>query len=330
MEEQQEGRGVREGLAERRLKKFAMEYEITAERRMRAFGHTSARPSWIRRFVSSAQYHFLPHYWGAPPGWRLRARNMMGRKRTLPDFYIVGPMKGATSDLAVHLLTHPNVMPPLAKEVRGAHPEQWRLFYPTEKQKLRHARRHGVALTPFLSPFLDFMELTYNVARVQPEAKVVITLRNPVDRVFSHWKWEYFLSGSHRATYLSFLSTFSAFVDESLSRYGSSRMYTACGSDALLTSIYWRSVKYWIDSFGPGQVLVLDAADYFRDRVSYLDRIFDFVGLPRFQAPKSSIKINENPVQVPPADEASVAKLRDFFEPHNEKLWNVIGKRFDW
>lgn len=254
----------------------------------------------------------------------------MGRERTLPDFYVVGPMKGATSDLAVHLLMHPNVVLPLAKEMGGTNPEQWRILFPTKKQMLRHARRYGSAMTPFLGPVLDEMELTNNVARVQPQAKIVITLRNPVDRFFSHWKWEYFLSGSQRAANLPFIATFPAFVDESLSRHGNGRMFTACGRDGLMTSIYWKSVKHWIDSFKPGQVLVMDAADYFRDRASYLAKIFDFVGLPHFETPQSTIKINENPIRLPPADETSIQKLKTFFEPHNRQLWDVIGKRFDW
>jgi hypothetical protein len=107
-------------------------------------------------------------------------------------------------------------------------------------------------------------------------------------------------------------------------------MYTVCQRDALLTSIYWKSVKCWIDSFRPGQVLVMDAADYFRDRALYLSKIFDFVGLPQYETPQSTIRINENPVRLPSADESSIQKLKAFFEPHNQQLWNVIGKQFDW
>ena len=38
----------------------------------------------------------------------------------------------------------------------------------------------------------------------------------------------------------------------------------------------------------------------------------------------------ENPLTLPPPDEASVAKLSRFFRPHNEMLWELLGKRFAW
>jgi hypothetical protein len=47
--------------------------------------------------------------------------------------------------------------------------------------------------------------------------------------------------------------------------------------------------------------------------------------------PESSFKINENPLRdLPPADDASLKKLRAFFTPYNEKLWKTIGTGFDW
>ena len=322
-----------DAMIEHRRKKLSLAYTIPTERRMRAQGYqvngSSRRPNPVRRLVTKVQYQLLPHYWLRPPRWRVLTRALFGGRRTLPDFYVVGPIKSATSDLAVNLLLHPNVMLPLAKELWGRHPEQWRAFYPTEKQKRRYAEQYGLALSPYLGPVLDDMELPYNVSRVQPVAKVVLTLRNPAERVFSHWKWEFFLSG-RKAAALPFLSSFPAFVDTSLEVFANGRMYTRCGSDALLTSIYWKSVKHWIDCFGADNVLVVDIANYFRNREPYLKQIYDFVGLPHVSAPPSTEKINESPIAFPPADDVTMSKLKRFFEPHNEKLWNVIGKRFDW
>ena len=325
---------MNEAMIERRRKQLSQAYTFPAQRRTRALGHrikgAPRRPNFVRRLVAKTQFQLLPHYWGGPPRWRVWARRTFGATRTLPDFYVVGPIKSATSDLAVNLLLHPNVMLPLAKELRGRHPEEWRAFYPTEKEKRRHAERHGLALSPFLGPFLDDMELPYNISRVQPGAKVVLTLRNPAERVYSHWKWEFYLTGARRAPTLPFLSSFSSFVDTSLDVFSNGRMYTQCGWDALLTSIYWRSVKNWIDAIGRDNVLVLDIAGYFRDREYYLRQIYDFVGLPHVSGVPSNDKINENPIKLPPADDATMSKLSSFFEPYNQKLWGVIGKEFSW
>jgi hypothetical protein len=174
------------------------------------------------------------------------------------------------------------------------------------------------------------MELIHHMSRLSPHAKIVITLRNPVQRVYSHWKWEVFLAGRHRAATLPFLSTFPAYVDHCLELFPTCPIFTACGLSALQDSIYWKAVSLWIEAFGRENVLVLDMEEYLKDRNSMLSRIYEFVGLPDFVVPAAASSVNENPLRLPPPDQASLDKLKVFFEPFNTKLWDVIGKEFEW
>ena len=261
--------------------------------------------------------------------WRQYVRAMGGR-RTLPDFCVIGPPKSGTSDLAVSILMHPNVLTPISKEIWDPNPETWRLAYPTEREKRRHAERHGIALSPYLTPCLHWLAYPHMLSQARPNTKIVITLRNPAERVFSQWKWEVLFSGKTRASALPFLSTFASYVDMSLQLYPEYPMYTACGFGALQTSIYWRAVTVWIERFGAQNVLILDTAEYFQDPDSTLRRIQEFVGLPYVQIPTFGAKVNENPIRSPPADEHSMSRLREFFRPANERLWEVIGQRWNW
>ncbi|MBE7527132.1 MAG: sulfotransferase domain-containing protein [Burkholderiales bacterium] len=285
--------------------------------------------SKIKYIVKLLEYQFLFHYFGSPPKWRIFLRKFSG-KRTLPDFCIIGEMKSGTSDLSVNLLLHPNIMAPLAKEFRSADPEDWYIYYPTERQKERHAKRYGLALSPYLVPGLDWMERTYNFSQIQPNTKVILVLRDPVKRLYTHWKWEVFISGKKCADKFPFLRTFTAYVDQALALFPEGRMYTAVNSDPLRLGIYWKVVSYWMECFGRSNILILDVADYFADRNKFLGQIHRFVGLPDFEYPISNYKVNENPLVLPPPDDNSIQKLVDFYRPHNEKLWMLINKKFDW
>ncbi len=313
--------------------KLSRSYQLVSEHRRMFNGYMSENefPSKLQYLVKLLEYQFLPHYFGIPPSWRKLLRKF-GGKRTLPDFCVIGPIKSGTSDLAVNIMLHPNIMTPLAKEFYIPDPEEWRIFYPTERQKKKHASLYGSALSPFLAPYLYWMELTYKLSQMQPNTKIVLTLRDPVKRVYSHWKWEVFLSGKKRASELPFLISFPAYVDKALAVFPEYPMYTYKGrdADALQISIYWKAVSYWMECFGRDNVLVLDVADYFFDSNRFLNQIYEFVGLPEFECPASNNKINENPIVLPPPDEESMSKLREFFNPHNEKLWSVLGKEFDW
>jgi hypothetical protein len=138
------------------------------------------------------------------------------------------------------------------------------------------------------------------------------------------------MSGKQRAEELPFLATFAGYVDHALERFPAAPMHTKCGVVGLESSIYWKSVQYWKQWCGAENVMVLDVGEYFRERDSVLRRIQEFVGLPYVPTPADAKRVNENPLDLPRADEESLAKLRAFFKPYNERLWDVIGQRFEW
>lgn len=311
--------------------KLSKSYRLITDYTMFKSGYLpdNQRPSVYQVATKFLQYQFLSHYFGPPPKWRSFLRQISG-ERTLPDFCLIGPLKSGTSNLAVDIMLHPNVLPPIAKEFDFSDPEDWRIFYPTVKEKMEHAKNYGLALSPFLVPNMHRIELIYNMARKIPDMKIVIVLRDPVDRLYSQWKWEVFIAGKKRINGLSFMKDFSSYVNMALSLYPELSMFSACGFQPLQSSIYWQAITIWIECFGSDNVLVLDANDYFSDNNAFLGEVYDFVGLPSFNIPKYENKVNENPLSFPSADQNCVDKLSEFFRPHNEKLWGVIGKSFKW
>lgn len=316
---------------EKKRKKLSRVYEIISQFNHQFSGYLPPHlhQSQFKCMLRVLEYQFLSHYFGRVPSWRLQLRKLAGR-RTLPDFFLIGPIKGGTSDLTVNVLLHPNVMAPLCKEIGDPVPDNWRVFYPTRAQKARHALRHGVALSPYLGPFLHNTHLMRNFAKEKPQAKIVLVLRDPAQRFYSHWKWEVLLTGKARADENPFIKTFSTYVDESLDSYAARPIFSSCTFDGLTTSIYWHAVAGWIQCYGRENVMVIDAAEYFADANRCLNKIYEFVGLPAFEASLSKEKVLENPLTLPPPDDESMTKLKKFFAPHNEKLWDLIGERFNW
>ena len=307
-------------------------YNIVAEMRMEAWAPAQSNTRITRSLHNLKRWfevQLLGHYFAQPPAWRKYLRGLRGN-RTLPDFCIIGPPKCATSDLATSVLLHPNVIPPLAKEIHSPDAESWRLYYPTERERARHTKRFGLALSPYLHPSLHRMEVPYSLRYSRPDAKIVIVLRNPIERLYSHWKWELFLSGSIRAKKLPFLATFGQYVDKSLGMHEEGLMYSACDAEGLTHSIYGNAVRNWIDCFGRNNVLVLNVEDYFSDQAAFMDEVYSFVGLPKMNLPKFESRTNENPLRTPPPEDETIEKLRNFFAPHNENLWKIIDKKFDW
>lgn len=285
---------------------------------------------WLGRTASRwsaiLQRQFLPHYFGSPPRWRIWIRNLR-KARALPDFCIIGPIKSGTSDLAVTIMSHPNVLCPLVKEFRSTDPLAWKTFYPTLTHVHRHARQHGVALCPFVGPYLHCLDIPIILSSLRPNTKIIINLRNPSELVFSEWKWTVLNNKKQLVDRLQFLKTFPAYVDKLIELFPA---VPAPLGRALHFGIYAPSVAQWLQSFGETNLQILDISDYFTDRNAYLTHVESFLGLPHVPLPHRLPIANANPLDGLAAPPETCAKLRAFFEPYNMRLWDVIGKAFPW
>lgn len=284
-------------------------------------GATRRAASWC---LTKLRHQFLPHYFGNPPHWRVWVRQLL-KDRVLPDFCVVGPGKSGTSDLAVTIMSHPNVLYPLVKEFASTDPLTWKPFYPTLRAVQRHAHRHGIALCPLVAPYLHCIDIPTSLSALRPDTKIIIALRNPVDLVFSEWKWTVLWKKKQLIDQVPFLASYDTFVVKLLEVFPEISL-----GIALHWGIYAHSVAHWLRAFGRHNVRVLDVAEYFKDRSAFLQEIEQFLGLPHVPLPQRLPVANQNPLDgFRPNPETSI-KLRDFFEPYNRRLWDIIGTAYPW
>lgn len=318
--------------ADLELDKFFRVFELATEYKELRYNGSLLRnlPRLIRGGI---EYQFLPYYFGEVPEWRVKIRKLFPKERIVPDYVMTGPSKSGSSDLVSHLLTHPNIMTPLAKEIRLYANRDWRLYYPTveEKHKLEE-RIVGPARCGYLEPSLSRVEIADALHRVNPDCKIVITLRDPVARAYSFWKWELFMGGNwlRQSKTTPFFHDFSQYVDRAIDLFPAVLMDSITGPQVLQTGMYYKAVEYWMKCFGEENVLVLDVGEYFQDRQPVFEKIQAFLDIPVIDIPEYGKKTNENPIKLPPAKPETKAMLAEFYRPYNQKLFDLIGKEFSW
>lgn len=176
----------------------------------------------------------------------------------LPSFFLVGPPRTGTTWLHTVLsqrawLSHPT------KETRffDKHFERGLNWYHSHYRRAPAGRVIGeVAPTYFAS-----QEARERIARLIPHARIVCTLRNPVDRLLSLYRL--------KRAYGLIPWTFEEALTRDPELMESSR-YSAC-------------VMAWKKTFGDAQVLVTVHEDIKTDPQSYLDRLVDFIGVERLK-----------------------------------------------
>ncbi len=314
-----------------KLGKIFRSFEIITEYRELLIHNKGGILGRLPRMISlHTEFQFLPFYFGAVPQWRLFLRGLNAKQRIAPDYVMTGPIKCGSSDLVSHLLLHPNIMPPLAKEIEQLRPKNWRAYYPTQREKQAlEAKVEGPVRCGYLEPFLNDMLLMNKLHKLNPQSKIVITLRDPVIRAYSQWKWERFLGGVHFKDHPHF-NTFQNFTERALDLFPSISMQTACGFPVLETGIYYKAVEKWIEKFGRENVLIFDSSEYFLNRQPTLEKVQRFLELPVVDIPEYSKKANENPIKLSPPDEETKAVLAEFYKPFNQKLYELLDTDFNW
>lgn len=279
------------------------------------------------------EYQFLPYYFSDVPSWRLSLRKLLSQERVAPNYVMTGPSKSGSSDLVSHLLLHPNVMPPLAKEAKMHKVKNWRMCYPTinEKRELE-AKVGGPVRCGYLDPELHRLDVMERLYELNPNCKVIITLRDPVDRAYSYWKWEIFIGGRTLSVQRKrvYFQSYSSYIDRAIDLFPSVPMESVTGSQVLANGIYYKAVEQWINRFGKENVMVLDVAEYFKDRQPVFEKIQNFLEIPVVNIPELDAKINENPIKMPLAGQETKSKLAEFYRPYNQKLFDLLGSEFEW
>jgi len=102
----------------------------------------------------------------------------------LPNFLVVGAMKCGTSSMARHLGSHPSVFMAAEKEVN--------FFDVNFDRGVDWYRRHFDGVQDEIAvgestPYLYHPDTARRMASVLPDARLILLLRNPVDRAYSHY-----------------------------------------------------------------------------------------------------------------------------------------------
>lgn len=262
-------------------------------------------------------------------------------RRALPDFLIIGTKRGGTTSLWRYLLQHP-LVPRLfpAWNTKTSHyfEENWsrgeawyRSHFPTDRQRAWLQRRRGAPpRVGEAAPLYMFHPLVAErVAKLMPNVKLIVLLRDPVERAYSHWK-ERRTEGTEP---LSFAEALEAEEER-----------TAGEREKLIADPYYHSNAYdwytyrargrylehlepWLELFDRDQLLIVPSETFYRDPAKVYAQVLDHIDLPAYRLPSYDV-FNDRPSEG--MDSKVRAELVSYFRPYNEALERRLGMTFDW
>jgi hypothetical protein len=210
----------------------------------------------------------------------------------LPNFFIVGARKCGTTSLYFYLKKIPGVYMSPVKELFffAPHAVQTDAFdvIRDKKEYLRffEKARGYIAVgeaTPIYLWDLDSPKLIHQAV---PNARIIILLRDPIERAYSQYLRVIKYSGMKASFYDELMRDYKS--QEKL--YGTSQLYVEMG-------MYYEQVKRYFDIFGREKVKVIIFEEFIQHKEQTVNEVLAFLGVN--YAVTAAIRGHYNPDSVP-------------------------------
>ena len=250
----------------------------------------------------------------------------------LPNFVIIGAQKSGTSSLYHLLSQHPYIRPAVRKELpyfslffdQGV--EWYRSCFPAPEQEWEQDTITGEA-SPY---YLFHPHAPRRMSEEVPRARLIVLLRNPVDRAYSHYQM-IVKFGREPLTFEEALAAEEERLGDERAKMIDDehyRSFTHQYFSYLSRGIYVDQLIYWSKFFDSEQTLVLKSEDFFERTPETLRLTLNFLGMPEREPEAWEIILKgEYDREMEPATRQ---RLEEYFDPHNHRLYKYLGVDLGW
>lgn len=246
-----------------------------------------------------------------------------------PSFFIVGFQKCGTTTLYDSIMAHPDAEPGMIKEnnilaEKAERLDEFKLCFPLKKSgKITGDASHLHTWMP------------YGLQRIKkyfPKAKILVIMRNPVDRAFSHFNMD------QRIGYIPKSLTFGQLIDIELrlrdgltiescleDTYSSLRLYGNKYGWPLSRGLYHIYIQR-LNDLGM-EFLPLFMEDLQSDYAATMQRVFNHLEINSLEL--SSQQSNKGKYKTD-LDPKIRKQLEDFYDLPNQKLASLLQRTLPW
>ena len=256
--------------------------------------------------------------------------------RVIPDFLVIGAKRCGTTSLYQHLSEHPCISRSPRDNI-GFFNENYHLginwyksLFPTVFYKKKMESKNKQCL--FFDVTSTYMEeelTAKNVYEVNPNQKIIVILRNPVDRAYSHYHVNVKEKSEKRSFEDAIFEEMNRIKSERIiqNKNKNLRVFTPNNIHYLKKGFYALQLKSWFKIFPREQILVLSTEEFQEDQNLIYKKIFDFLNIPNMKI-KSTEKMEKG--NYIPMKHDTRNLLLDYFRQCNHELFELINSEFDW
>ncbi len=251
----------------------------------------------------------------------------LAKFRASPDFIIIGVQKGGTSSLIQLLKQHKHIRTSFFKEVhyydlnydKGSN--WYKAFFPFKK--------NGSYIYGEASPYYIFHPgVPERVYKDNPATKLILLLRDPIDRCYSQFQMERRKGKEKLETFEDAIAAEETRTKISIDTNNNDN-FTADHQTYtyLARGRYKEQIDRWLKYFSKDQLLIIQSEKFFADPVGVTTTVHSFLGVEPI-SPKDTRPKNKG--EYLPVKDSTIQFLRTYFKPYNMALSEFLNETFDW
>lgn len=253
---------------------------------------------------------------------RFRTFNLNLSERMLPDIFLIGAQKAGTTSILLDLLSHPDVAEPRSKEVFFLNDtNNWGKGVSWYKSHFPKVNKSAKKITIDASAnYFESKIAPKRLMELNPRAKVIVVLRNPVDRAYSHYQMAKAL-GFEKLAFLDALKMEESrikFGEELAKKLGHNYIFQKCAYAQ--KGKYPEFLKPWSETFN--NLHLIQTEHYFKNQAEEYLRLLRFLELENFTPKSFNWAKKRNYSEM--GSEAEIY-LKEFYTDSNEVLYNITG-----
>jgi hypothetical protein len=236
------------------------------------------------------------------------------------EFIIAGTMKGGTTAAITNLSTHPDISM-VEKEIHFFDDKStyqkgldWYKSHFNYSKKMTGDKAPDVM---YQSSCLELLQL------VNPQVKIILFLRNPIDRAYSHWKMT-------RDLFKNTSSFECCVYDEIKNRWNENKDYRlAFWHHFVQRGLYYKQIKKILKYFPKDNIHIAITENIRNSMSTEYQKIYDFLNLKPHNAEYVEEFVSKSSDVIDTKSEIYI-KLLKIYEKDVKRLEKFIGYKTNW
>jgi hypothetical protein len=175
--------------------------------------------------------------------------------------------------------------------------------------------------------YLFHPEIAQRLYKYNAKLKLIVSLREPSARAFSAWTMYHHHFREGKYSFLHDRRSFAKAVEDEM-KVLESESFWKNKISYVKRGFYASQIEEYLKFFSREQMLFIESTTLKTSFEKVSKEIQNFVEVPFHSLEKRTTNVSE--VDEQEKYKATLEDLKKFYRPHNERLYELIGKSFDW